>query len=102
MVSMSLATVAVLTCAAACIVRFAASSPTSSPRVYALMKESDVLLINGGVLASQEARSYWSENIATGGVVTPTPEERRKCEIIPGCGYETSRIKPYDIILFSD
>jgi hypothetical protein len=59
MVSMFLSTIAVLTCAAGCIVRLAANSPASKfTRVYASMKKSDVVLVNSGILASQEARSY--------------------------------------------
>jgi hypothetical protein len=66
------------------------------------MKKSDVLLVNSGILASQEARSYWPEKISTRGAATPTPEERRKCGITPGYGADTSRIEPYDITLLSE
>jgi hypothetical protein len=47
MVSMSLATLAVLTYSAAWDVRFIDNSPNNSERAYACMSASEVLLING-------------------------------------------------------
>lgn len=102
MVSMSRATVAVLTCSAACIVRFIDRDPNSSDRAYVWRKESDVLFGNGGVPASQDARSDASEKTDTAGVVSATPERHDNFCTISGSGVGTSRIESYNVVLVSE